>query len=174
MTHMHNRHIALSGMFIAIGLILPTLFHAVGLGSVFMPMFWPVAMAAFFLPWTFALLIAVLTPLLSFMLTGMPPASPPILHLMIAELSTLALTVSLLYHRAKWGLFWPLFAGVLLSRVICFFSALWLANLFGLPASWSAWAMVVKGAPGLMAMLIVLPLLMQRLLHVTLVKEVKK
>jgi hypothetical protein len=172
--HARNRHIALSGMFIAMGLILPALFHAVGLGSIFMPMFWPVAMAAFFLPWTFSFLVAVLTPLLSFMLTGMPPASPPILHMMIAELAGLALTIALLHGRVQWGLFWILLAGLAVSRVLCFFSAMGLATVMGLPAAWSAWAMTVKGVPGLTVILLLLPLLLQRLTHETLFKEGKR
>ncbi|NLP11879.1 ECF transporter S component [bacterium] len=163
MLHARNRHIALSGLFVALGLMLPALFHAVGLGSVFLPMFWPVALAGFFLPWPFAVAVAVLTPIVSSLLTGMPPVSPPILHLMMAELISLALVVTLLYQTVRWGLFWILLAGLSVSRLVGFLAARVLAEWLGLPASWSALAMVVQGVPGMVGMLLLLPLLTRRL-----------
>ncbi|HPI73327.1 MAG TPA: ECF transporter S component [bacterium] len=171
MLHVRNRHIALSGLFVALGLMLPALFHAVGLGSLFLPMFWPVALAGFFLPWPFAAAIAVLTPVLSSLLTGMPPVSPPILHLMVAELVSLALVVSLLYQTVRWNLFWILLAGLAVSRLVCFLAARMLAEWLGLPAAWSALAMVVKGVPGIMGMLLFLPLLARRLKQETLFSD---
>ncbi len=168
MLHVRNRSIALSGLFVALGLMLPALFHAMALGSVFLPMFWPVALAGFFLPWPFAAAVAVLTPMLSSLLTGMPPVSPPILHLMVAELFSLALVVALLCQTVRWSLFWILLTGLAVSRLVCFFAARVLAEWLGLPASWSALAMVAKGVPGIISMLLLLPLLTRRLKQVTL------
>lgn len=171
MSPLRNRAISLSGLFIALGWLLPTIFHAVGLGSIFLPMFWPVAMAAFFLPWSFALFVAAATPLLSSLLTGMPPISPPILHLMVAELVSLAGTVIWLRRVSRLGLFWLLFIGLLVSRVVCFFAAMTLAGLFGLPPSWSGLAMVLKGMPGIIAMLFILPPWLHRLTHESVFKQ---
>lgn len=171
MLHARNRYIALSGLFVALGLMLPALFHAMGLGSVFLPMFWPVALAGFFLPWPFAAAVAGLTPILSSLMTGMPPVSPPILHLMVAELISLALVVALLHQTVRWGLFWILLTGLAVSRLVCFFAARVLAEWLGLPASWSALAMVAKGVPGIIGMLLLLPLLTRRLQQETLFSD---
>lgn len=43
-----TRNIVLSALFIALGIIIPILFHAVGMGSVFLPMHIPVILAGFF------------------------------------------------------------------------------------------------------------------------------
>jgi len=124
----------LSAMFIALGVLLPIVFHSIGLGSIFLPMFWPVAIAVFFLPTTFAALVGILTPLMSFLFTGMPPISPPILYLMIVELLALSLVTSVLYTGTRWGIFLPLLAGLLCSRIILFFMVIPLASILGLPS----------------------------------------
>src|SRR4030042_6646044 len=106
--------LALSGLFIALGVLLPIFFHAVGLGKVFLPMFFPIAAGAFYLPLPFALAAAAITPLLSFILTGMPPV--PDLTVMIFELPVLAGFLSLLSSRTRFGSFWKLAAGLLVWR----------------------------------------------------------
>ena len=53
------------------------LFHlAGGMGVVFLPMHLPVLLAGFFLGPRFGLLVGIITPLLSSLLTGMPPLLP--------------------------------------------------------------------------------------------------
>ena len=72
-----TRQLTVSGFFIALGLILPMLFHlAGGMGVVFLPMHLPVLLAGFFLGPRFGLLVGIITPLLSSLLTGMPPLLP--------------------------------------------------------------------------------------------------
>jgi hypothetical protein len=160
-----TRHITLSSLFIALGLLLPVVFHLIGIGSTFLPMFWPVAIAAFLLPWPYALSVALGTPILSSLLTGMPPVSPPILHMMLAELSALALAIALFPKGKKLSPFWALLAGILASRAIGFMAAMLLARLLGLPPTWSAAAMMIKGAPGLAIMFVLIPVLVKRLLQ---------
>ena len=65
-----SRHIVLSALFITLGLVLPMLFHGLGLGRFFLPMFWPVAASGFFLTAPFCLAVGILTPWVSFLLTG--------------------------------------------------------------------------------------------------------
>jgi hypothetical protein len=166
-----TRHITLSSFFIALGLLLPMVFHLVGLGSAFLPMFWPVAMAAFLLPWPFALAVAVGTPILSSLMTGMPPISPPILQMMLAELSVLALVITLFPKSIARSPFWALAAGIFASRVIGFFSAMLLARILGLPPTWSAAAMMVKGLPGLAMMFFIIPILVKRLQQLKLERD---
>jgi hypothetical protein len=155
----------LSAMFTALGIILPPAFHALGLGKAFLPMFWPVAAAGFFLPVTTAALVSVVTPVLSFVLTGMPPVSPPVLHVMVIELVCLAAAAAVLMRCTRWGLFWVLLAALVFSRAALLFSSRMLAPFFGLPAKWVSLVSVLNSLPGIAVMLVLIPALVGRLTH---------
>ncbi|MDZ7371755.1 MAG: ECF transporter S component [candidate division KSB1 bacterium] len=151
-----TRLLTLSAMFTALGVLFPMLFHAIGLGAVFLPMFWPIAAAAFFLPLRETAIVALAAPVLSWLLTGMPPASPPILQVMVFELETLACTTALLY-RKQFGQWISLAAGLFLSRLTLFLFILILAPLFGLPQKVFSIGWTLRGVPGLAAMLLIIP-----------------
>jgi len=68
-----SRDLARCGLFGAAALLLPVLFHLLHLGHVFMPMYLPLVALAFFASPTPAAVTALLTPLLSGAVTGMPP-----------------------------------------------------------------------------------------------------
>ncbi|MGV8125356.1 MAG: ECF transporter S component [Candidatus Xenobiia bacterium LiM19] len=70
--------IAQSALFITIGMILPILFHAFGLGREFLPMHLPVIIGGVLLGCRMGLIIGLLTPLMSSLFTGMPPMMPPV------------------------------------------------------------------------------------------------
>ncbi len=159
----HSHRLTLAAMFLAQGVLLPILFHAVGLGSVFLPMYWPIAAAGFFLPFTFAVLVGVLTPALSYLLTGMPPVSPPILYAMVVELFCLAGVVSLARKREQWHPFWILLLSLLVSRTSLLFAAMVLARIFGLPAGWISIVSVLQGFPGVVGMLLIVPVAVGRI-----------
>ena len=144
-----------------LGILLPVLFHTVGLGSVFLPMFWPLAMAGFFLPVPFALAAGALTPFISSLSTGMPPA--PTLYKMIFELAFLAGAVSLLYSRTWLGLFWPVLMGLLGAIFMALLGSAALAVLVDIPPRLYAIVDVGKGLPGIACILIIIPYLAHRL-----------
>lgn len=154
-------------MLIALGLALPMIFHALGLGSVFLPMFWPVVIGAFFLPLPFALLLGLLTPFLSALLTGMPPFAPPIAYLMAAELTTLAGLIALLHGRAHLGLFGSLLAALAISRIVYYGAVTLLAEWLGLPARLFSLAAVVRTLPGLILLLVFIPIIVNRISKIT-------
>lgn len=155
-------------MFIALGILTPILFHAIGLGKVFLPMFWPVAASIFFLSVPYAVLVGILTPVLSFLLMGMPPISPPILYRMILELFFLTLCSGLLYRKAKFGIFLALLTGLLGSRVIMFLSTLLLRPFFGFDmqkAVKAAFVDIVSGMTGVVTILVLIPFLINKIKH---------
>lgn len=156
-----TQKITLSAMFIALGVLFPVLFHATGLGSLFLPMFWPVAAAGFFLPPLFCVLVGVVAPGLSFLLTGMPP--PPILQIMVFELAVLAVTISLAHGRAGMPIPVSLLLGLVTSRIVLFAAAGSLGAFLGIPPRFASFAYIAKGLPGVLVMLILLPLLVGRL-----------
>jgi len=65
--------LACCGVMGAAGLLLPVIFHIVHLGHVFMPMYLPLVTCAFFTRPLPAMLTAIVVPILSGALTGMPP-----------------------------------------------------------------------------------------------------
>lgn len=147
----------------ALGVLIPFLFHTVGLGPMFLPMFWPLAVAGIFLEVPFAFAVGVLTPLLSTMVSGMPP--PPILYKMMIELAVLAWIVSNLFRRTRLGLFWGMGIGLVVSRLTALGIAFLLAPVLGLPPRLYAVATFLEGIPGMVTMMVLLPPVLLRLTH---------
>jgi len=162
-TSVKTHKLTLAASFLALGVLFPVVFHAIGLGGVFLPMFWPVAASGFFLPLSLAVLVGVLTPVLSLLLTGMPP--PPILPVMMPELAVLAATVHMMRRKAGMAVWPSLFLGLLVSRAVLFFSARLLGRTLGLPPHWASAAELARSLPGLAAILLFVPAVVGRLLH---------
>src|SRR5512145_658584 len=69
-----TRFIAFSALFLALAILLPIGFHAFGLGGrVFLPMHIPVLLAGFLTGPLSGMLVGLLAPGASHLLTGMPP-----------------------------------------------------------------------------------------------------
>ena len=79
---------------IAIGVLLPMAFHVIpNGGSVFLPMHIPVLICGLFCGWPYGLACGILTPFISSVTTGMPPAM--ILPQMMVELAVYGLVAGL-------------------------------------------------------------------------------
>lgn len=167
-----TQKITLSAMFISLGILFPLLFHATGLGAVFLPMYWPVAAAGYFLSPLFCVLAGVITPGLSFLLTGMP--QPPVLQIMAAELAVLSVMISLAHGRAGMPVFVALLLGLVTSRIVLFAAAGLMGSFLGIPPRFASLAYVAKGLPGIIAILVLVPLLVGRLKHEPVFKRRKK
>lgn len=95
-----TRELVLAGLLGALAVVLPILFHAVGMGKVFLPMYLPLLALGLLAGWRQTLLACLLAPLLSSLLTGMPPVA--ILPLMLIELAALGLVASLSRPLGIW------------------------------------------------------------------------
>lgn len=157
------KHLTLSALFVAIGILIPILFHGLGLGSTFLPMFWPVAASAFFIPISYAVAVGGLTPFVSTLLTSMPPLSPPVLPKMVVELIVLGGLTAWLYRKTNWGVFWLILIGLTASRIMNFLISAALAPILGLPYMWVAVASTAKGFPGTIIILVLVPFFINRL-----------
>jgi hypothetical protein len=164
------KNLTLSALFIALGVLIPILFHGLGLGSVFLPMFWPVATCPFFVPVSYAVAVGALTPLVSTLITSMPPLSPPVLPKMVVELIVLAGLTAWLYRKTNWGVFWLILIGLIASRMMNFFISAALAPILGLPSMWVALASTAKGMLGTFIILILIPLFINRIKKETIFK----
>ena len=161
--NVRTQNITLSALFIALGILLPILFHAAGVGEFTLPMFWPVIVGAFFVSTPYAFAVGALTPVLSMLVTGMPPV--PTLYKMMFELAALGGVTAFLYRRTTLGTFWLLLAGLIAAEVAALLGSAGIALLVDLPPEFYAIASLLKIVPGLIALLIVMPVLIQRIKH---------
>lgn len=155
----NTRNMILSGFFMAIGLLLPAIFHLFGgAGKVFLPMHIPVLIAGFFLPPFYAGLVGLLTPLLSSVLTGMPVLYP-ILPIMMGELMIYGLIVSWLGQTRIKNVLARLIIAMIAGRLIAGLIVFVLAIGFGLkmnPIIYLQGA-VLTGLPGLVIQFLFIP-----------------
>lgn len=162
-----TRHITLTALLIAIGILLPIVFHMVALGGpMFLPMHLPVIIAGFLLPWQFAGLVGVVTPLLSSLLTGMPPM--PGAFAMVAELMTYAIVTSLLYHHFKKSMYGSMLIAMVSGRLVSIIANWVLLKLvLGQPFKITSflYTMLAVGLPGIVIQIIVIPPLVTFILH---------
>jgi len=155
---MKTRELAYCGLFGAAALLLPVLFHVLHVGHVFMPMYLPLVALAFFVRPGAAALTALLVPLLSGAVTGMPPFSPPIAPVMAVELMLMGGIIGGL--RAA---FPPLPVWAVLVVTLAVGRAVNAGLLYGaarmleLPAGFIAGISLLSGWPGLVLMMVVIP-----------------
>jgi hypothetical protein len=153
----------LAGLFLAAAIALPILFHALGAGSTFMPMFYPLALAGFLIVTPLAVIVGISAPLVSALLTGMPPFYPPIVFIMMAEgllFTGLPRPMQKLLRIPDWL---TLLVILLLDRVVLFLMIRSMATVMDLPPAMLGWATVLHSLPGLAMMLAILPCLIPKM-----------
>lgn len=153
----NGRDLLLGGLFLALALVLPVLFHAVGLGSAFLPMFFPILLAGFFTAPVVALTVGCTAPFVSALLTGMPPFFPPIAFIMMLEGMVLGGGTAWLHQKFRWGVYPTLIMILVLDRLVLFGSVLLAAAWLDLPRSVLGIASVVRGLPGIILILVIIP-----------------
>lgn len=162
------REILIGALFAALGVVVPILFHLVGLGRVFLPMHLPILTVGFFVSPIVAAAAGFVTPWVSSFLTGMPPF--PIAALMSLELPVLAGVASICYqtlkgkvHGNRWTgkiiAVWGSTVIAIVSRIVVdlLLLAKVVAPLLQLPAGSFGLAAVLAGAPGIMLQLTIVP-----------------
>lgn len=152
-----------SAVMAALAIVLPMVFHAVGLGSHFLPMLLPLLLNAFLSSLGWSVLAAALVPWVSALLTGMPPIYPPTAAVMSGEAALMVLVAGLLW-RISGKRVWPtLIAGILADRIAAFLFMWALSSQFHLPAKAIAIATFLHGLPGVALQLAVIPLVVKGL-----------
>ena len=153
------REMVVSSLCISMGLILPVIFHSFGLGSTFLPMHIPVLISGFILPVPYAVLVGAITPLLSSIITGMPPIFP-IMPYMLFELVTYAAVASILSRKMKLNAYFTLVGSMITGRIAAG-AAVWvLIELFGakLPNPFAfVGAALTTGIPGIIIQIVAIP-----------------
>jgi hypothetical protein len=155
---MKARDLAFAGLFGAAALLLPAVFHMLQLGRVFMPMYIPLMALAFLVAPAVAASTALLVPVISGAVTGMPPFYPPVAFVMAVELSLMAGTIAVLMQRRpalnEWLVLVPV---LLLGRAINFGLMYAAALALNLPAGFVAGLSLISGWPGIILMIVIIP-----------------
>lgn len=158
------KRIVICAMCIALCYVLPIAFHSVGLGSALSPMHIPVLLCGTVCGGGYGALCGILGPVLSSLLSGMPPMI--LLTRMIPELCVYGLSCGLMMRFVRTGstlvdLYISLTAAMLAGRIaggiasVIFYTftsgvysvALWVSGYF------------VEAIPGIAAQLVLIPLL---------------
>ena len=152
-----GRDIVIGAIFSGLGVVFPIMFHLVGLGSVFLPMFLPVVTAGFLVSFPVAFSIGLVTPLFSSVITGMPPIFPPVAPVMCIELSILTGCASLFYRNLRWNIWISLVCAIVFSRTVYLVIILLIVPLMKLPPGVLTIAAAISGIPGIILMIAVVP-----------------
>ncbi len=164
---MKTRNLAYCGLFGALSLALPMLFHVFGLAGVtFLPMYWPLVTLAFLVPVHCAVLTAALIPFVSMCLMGMPlPPMAPVVSLeLMVQVALLGLFRVCLGRKGPlgWGKTFVALAVVLVFGRALHTGLVWglvqlFPNLPGVPRFALTGFAFLIGWPGVLLMLAFVP-----------------
>ena len=159
-------NISVAGLLLSLGILFPLVFHILKIGgNVFLPMHFPVLIAGFFLPWELSGLVGLLSPLLSFLFTSMPPV--PTVFTMMGELLVYGALTSLLFRNARLGIYPALILSMIFGRLVSLLLN-WLIISLIVGKNFDflqvASALFVVGLPGVLIQLVLIPLLVKLIL----------
>lgn len=164
MKQSHIKSLCVTAICIALCCVLPAAFHAMGVGTAFSPIHIPVLMCGMICGGGYGLVCGLIGPLLSSLITGMPPATG--LVSMVPELMVYGLVgglcMSLIRTKHIFAdLYISLVSAMLLGRIVGGIAKV----LFFLGSNksygFAAWvsAYFVESLPGIICHLILIPLL---------------
>jgi hypothetical protein len=156
------RDIAYCAVFGAAAMLLPVIFHIFHLGSMFMPMYLPLVTLAFFTGPIPAVVTAFLLPLISGATTGMPPFYPPIAIIMSIELSIMCAGIALARRfLSKANELLILVPVLIIGRFIGVALIYFMSLFMKLPAKFLAGASFLSGWPGIILMILSIPVIIR-------------
>ncbi|MEG0291903.1 MAG: ECF transporter S component [Anaerovoracaceae bacterium] len=161
-----TKKLVYAGLFLALGILLPQVFHFIPVGpnagKMFLPMHIPVLLAGFMVGPMAGLLVGVMSPILSFAFFGMPPVF--LLPAMVFELAAYGLVSGILNKNIK-SVYLSLTLTLIVGRVVSAVMYVVLINLFGLKmlSMEVFFASLVMGLPGIAIQLVLIPVLVKRI-----------
>lgn len=158
-----THEIVKSGFFIALGIIIPLIFHGIGIGGqVFLPMHIPVLLCGFILGGGYGAIVGFITPFLNSALTGMPTIYPIGLS-MALELATYGFLSGYLYKKKKMNIFISLIISMLFGRIVSGAANYILLSMQGKPYVFKMFitASFVTPVLGIILQLILIPVIVK-------------
>ena len=154
-----TRKLTLGALFICLGVLFPYLMgHAFGVpGTILLPMHIPVIIAGLLLGPKLGLVIGILTPIASSLLTGMPPLWP-MLPQMVVELGVFGVFAGFLRRKLDLPLYVSLVGAMLVGRIArgIIFAVIMLPTTAGFVME-SMITTTIMGLPGIMIQLLFIP-----------------
>lgn len=162
-----SKQITYAALLLALGLILPRITGMIpiaGINSMLSPMHIPLLLAGFILSWKYSLILGISLPLVSFLLTGMPPLFPIGLAMM-GELATYGIVAYFLYQVAHKNIYLSLIIAMLCGRIVLGIMNTILLSAANIPYGFEAFltSAFVTAIPGIILHLIVVPPLVNAL-----------
>ncbi len=161
-----TKNLTLSAMFLALGLVLPLLTGQIPqIGNMLLPMHLPVFLCGLICGWQYGGVIGFITPLLRYVIFGMPVLYPTGLAMSL-ELMTYGIVAGLLYAISKWqcvvALYRCLIIAMLAGRAVWGVTEVILLGLSGDSFTWQAFfaGAFLNAVPGIILQLILIPAIM--------------
>ena len=158
----------------ALCLVLPMAFHAIpNAGQVILPMHIPVLLCGLICGWPWGGVCGLIGPLLSSVITGMPPAA--MLPSMMVECAAYGVATGLLMKYIRTGktvidLYISLICAMAVGRIVAGFAKAWIFTPGISPFAWVTTSLVT-GIPGIVIQLIVMPLAVTALIRARLIPK---
>lgn len=168
-----TRSLTLSGVFLALGIILPFLTaNLPQMGSAFLPMHLPVFLCGFVCGWPWGLAVGFFTPLVRSALVGMPPLWPTAVA-MAFELAAYGALTGFLYRKlpGTWPFLYASLIGAMLGgRIVWGLAMAMIAGAaFGLQAFLAG--AFLGAIPGIIIQIVLVPILILALQRAKLMPE---
>jgi len=171
-----SHRLAIAGLMIAIGLVLPffTAHMFAVPGTLLLPMHIPVILSGLLCGPKFGALVGIMAPLLSSMLTGMPVAYP-MLPIMATQLFLVGLLTGLLYEKLGFNIHLSILGSMLAGwAAYGMVFELLLMTGDGELRALSVMTAITVGTPGIAIQLFVCPLIVKTLNGAGILSEIKK
>ncbi len=160
-----TKRLALSAMFLALGIVLPILTGQIPqIGTMLLPMHIPVFLCAFICGSSYAVPMAFLLPLFRTAVFGFPVFYPDSIAIAF-EMSSYALVSGLIYkHRVNKNaadVYCALICAMVVGRIVRISAQLVLLSITGTPFTFVALltGIVLRGIPGIIIQLTLIPLI---------------
>lgn len=152
------RNISATGLMIALGLLLPSLFHMFGAGNVMLPMHIPVLICGLACGLPYGAVCGFLLPYISSVLTGMPPLFP-VATAMSLELCAYGALTGYFFRKLNWSIYASMIAAMLGGRLVSGAANAVLLGFAGREYGLTAFftASFVTGLPGILVQLVFIP-----------------
>lgn len=164
MSRFSTKKIVLSGMFLALGLVLPFFTGQIpSIGNKLLPMHIPVLLCGFICGWPYGLMVGFITPLFRSLLFGMPPMYP-VAAAMAFELAAYGALTGILYKifpKKNSFIFVVLIFSMIGGRIVWGLASL---LLYGIAGNGFTMAIFISGAvinavPGIIIQIILIPVI---------------
>lgn len=161
-----NRKIAVSALFLALGLLLPFLTGQIqSIGNMLLPMHIPVLLCGFICGWQYGAVVGICTPVLRSILFGMPVMFPSAVC-MAVELAVYGFVTGIMYRKWKGGvsgIYVSLVTAMIAGRAAWGLASMIVYPLLGIEFGWKIFisSAFLNAVPGIVVQIVLIPALVR-------------